>query len=177
MADFHIGHQQAGLIQNADTVINVGGAPVDHRTAATAALEAREYDRALGHLKQVLETSPGDSLARFQLVLAALRGRHPDRYGARQIQSLTERLVRLAADDADCHHAKLLALVINDSLLTRGSGRAGRPTADTRRLVSLVNPARASEILVHVPVLESPTWDLLNRRLRHSTPRKTSKEN
>jgi hypothetical protein len=150
---------------------------VDHRAAATAALEAREYDRVIGHLKQVLETSPGDRLARFQLVLAALRGRHPDRYGARQIRGLTERLVQLVADDPDCHHAKLLALVVNDGLLTRGSGRAGRPTADTRRLVSLVAPARAMEILVHVPVPESPTWDLLDRRLRRSTPRQTSREN
>jgi len=167
MADFRIGRQQAGLIQQADIIHNHGAPPVDHRAAAEAALEAREYESAIGHLKQVVETDPGDSLARFRLVLAALRGHHPDRYGARQTQALTERLVRLVADDPDCHHAKVLALVINDGMLTRGSGRPRQPTADTRRLVALVDPARGREILAHVPVPDSPTWVLLDRSLRH----------
>ncbi|MBA2949282.1 tetratricopeptide repeat protein [Streptomyces himalayensis] len=176
MADFHIGSQRADLIQNADTIIN-GGPLVDHRAAAAAALEARDYETAIGHLKRVLEREPGDGAARFQLVLAALRGRHPDRYGTRQIQGLTERLVRLVTDEPDCHHAKVLALIINDGLLTRGSGRPSPPTADTRRLVSLVDPERGREILDHVPVPESRTRGLLDRRLRRVTPRSTSREN
>lgn len=171
MADFDIDRQQADLIQNADIVFNFGAPPVDHQAAAAAALEAREYDSAIGHLKQVLQANPGDGLARFRLVLAALRGRHPDRYGARQIQGLMERLVRLAMDEPDCHHAKTLALIINDGLLVRGSGRAGAPTADTRRLVSLVDPSRGREILAHVPVPESPTRSLLERRLHNSPSR------
>ncbi|MER6009843.1 hypothetical protein [Streptomyces bluensis] len=177
MADFNIDRQQADLIQNADTVINFGAPPVNHRAVAAAALEAGEYDRVIGHLKRVLETNPGDSLARFRLVLAALRGRHPDHYGARQIQALKERLVRLAMDDPDCHHAKVLALVVNDGLLARGNLRASPPTADTRRLVALVDPARGREILMHAPVPESPTWSLLDRRLRRPTLRPTSREN
>ncbi|MCX5557755.1 hypothetical protein [Streptomyces sp. NBC_00038] len=166
MADFRIGRQQADLIQQADTINNFGPPQVDHRAAAGAALDAREYESAIAHLKQVLETDPGDGLARFRLVVAALRGCHPDRYGARQTQALTERLVRLAAEDPGCHHAKVLALVINDALLARGSGRPGQPSADTRRLVALVDPARGREILAHVPVPDSPTWVLLERALR-----------
>ncbi|WP_371597970.1 hypothetical protein [Streptomyces sp. NBC_00564] len=166
MADFRIDRQQAALIQQADTINNYGPPQVDHRAAAEAALNEREYESAIRHLKQVLETDPGDSLARFRLVVAALRGCHPDRYGARQTQALTERLVRLATEDPGCHHAKVLALVINDAMLARGSGRPRQPTPDTRRLVTLVDPARGREILAHVPVPDSPTWVLLEGSLR-----------
>jgi hypothetical protein len=169
MADFSIGSQRADRIQNAETILNFGPPAVDHRAAAEAALAGREYEAAVQHLKQALDQHPGDSLVRFRLVLAALRGRHPDRYGARQVQALIERLVRLVSDAPDCHHARVLALVINEGMLTRGSARPQRLAPESSRLVALVDQERGREILTHVPVPDSPVWSCLNRRLRHST--------
>ncbi|WP_428954645.1 hypothetical protein [Streptomyces sp. cg35] len=163
MTDFHIGSQRAGLIQNADVVINAGAPATDHRAAAENALRAQDYESAITHLKQVLTTDPGDPLARFRLVLAALRGRHPDRYGARQIHDLTARLVRLVTEHPDCHHARLLALVINDGMVASGPAGPPMPGAETRRLVALVDPDRAREIVDHVHVPESPVRALLGR--------------
>ncbi|MEV1019246.1 hypothetical protein [Streptomyces sp. NPDC050264] len=174
MTEFRIGDQRAGLIQNADVIINASPAATDHQAAAEGALRARDYGTAIARLKEHLAAEPADSLARFRLVVAALRGRHPDRYEAGQIHRLTARLVRLAADDPGCHHAKVLAVVINDGMLSRSRTSPLPPSADTLRLVAAVvrtAPGRAREIVEHVPVPESPTWAELRRALGAAPPR------
>lgn len=163
MTDFDIGGQRAGLIQNADIVVNAGAPATDHRAAAGNALRVRDYESAIAHLKQVLAADPADPLARFRLVLAALRGRHPDRYSARQIHDLTARLVRLATEHPDCHHARALALVINDAMVAGGPAGAPAPGAETRRLIARVDPERAREIVDHTDVPGSPVRALLSR--------------
>ncbi|MFJ8826374.1 hypothetical protein ACIREE_31965 [Streptomyces sp. NPDC102467] len=169
MTEFHVAGQQARLIQNADIVVNAGAPATDHRVAAENALRARDYESAITHLKHVLMTDPADPLARYRLVLAALRGRHPDRYGARQIHDLTARLVRLVTEYPDCHHARALALVINDGMVAGGPSGPPAPGAGARRLIALVDPDRAREIVLHVDVPGSPVRALLSRRAERSS--------
>lgn len=169
MADFHIGRQSAESIQNAETIVNIGGRPRAaqdvHRRHVVSALAFREYGRASHHVREWLEDHPEDATAHYYFVLVALRGLHPDRYATQQIHGLLRRLVTTAKADWLCYHAQVLALVINEGLLARRQPNPLRLAPQNKRLVSLIAPAHGREILVHVPAFDSPVWEDINRRL------------
>ena len=71
------------------------------------------------------------------------------------------KLVTAAQIDLSCHHAKVLALVVNEALLARAHRQPQRLAPQSRRLVSLIDPVHGREILVHVPVPESSVWSCL----------------
>jgi hypothetical protein len=166
VVDYHIGWQRAHQIQNAEIIVNTGpgATTADHRAAAVTALGYRDYEGAARSFQQVLQSQPDDATIHYYLVLTELRGLHPDRYPTRRTDAFLRRLVTAAQADPTCHHAKVLALVINESLLARVQ-RQQQLAPESRRLAALVNPVHGREILTHVPVPQSPVWNCLNRRL------------
>lgn len=167
MADHHIGLQRAERIQNAETIVNIGGdaRSVDHRALAVTALGFRDYAGAARYLRLALEDEPDDATTYYYMVIASLGGRHPDRYPARRTDALVHRLVMAVEVEPACHHAKVLALVINEGVLARVQRQPQRLAPQSRELVFLTDPVHGQEILTHVVVPESPVWKCLERRL------------
>lgn len=166
MAKYNIQNQAAGLIQNADTIINNAQPVVDHLAVGESALKVRDYESAIANFRHAVDLNPRSSLARYFLVLAQLRGYHPSRFSAHAISEFIRNLVEISKNDLNCHHVKILALVINDGVLARTGRRLSNPSDSTLRSVTQIDSARGAELLFHLDVPESPTYQTLVVHMR-----------